>query len=312
MQALGQWRLQVGLQELALPAAAVLKGEVHPVPVVRACRADKDRQIEGESAPSPVIESRTMSKCLVALLMLFISAIPLVAADNQKPSSQDAKQYEDQGNTTQQERHKSADESPGWQKLATWPDGITAWAVILTLIVLAFQTYYTRKSVEAAQNSIALQFRPKLSIRAIKLDVSGALKSKDVPAIWRLVLANVGGSIAHVRPTTIIFDAIVQDGDQQTIEPLGTEQIEAFSLSPGEIKIISSEVTNARDHLRVGKLFGNDPDVGQYVWVRCTGAFVFTDESQIERRIGFRRRFDTKTGVLDPDPDPEYEFDDET
>jgi hypothetical protein len=202
--------------------------------------------------------------------------------------------------------------SPYWVNFFRWPDGITTLAVVCTLLAIVWQSGEMRRSVSAAQESIALQFRPKLSIRAIKLDISQTLKAKDAPAIWRLVLANVGSSIAYVLPTKITFDSMVMDGEQYTICPLGTEQIEAFPLNPGAIKIISSEITNARDHLRVGKIFSDDPVVGQYIWVRCTGVFVFRDTIEIERRIGFRRRFDIKTGVLLPDSDSEYEFDDET
>ena len=264
-----------------------------------------------------VVQFRTMSKYLMAPLIFSVLAIPMMAADYQK----DSKQGQNQGGTTitvvddhssQQETPQHTDKPQGWYRFFSWPEGITAWAVILTLVVLGIQTNEIRKSVRAAQDSIVLQFRPKLSIRAIKLDVSQNLKTEESPAIWRMVLANVGGSVALVRPTTISFDSLVIDGDQETIYPLGTEQIEAFPLSPGDIRIFRSEITNARDHLRVGKNFSDDPIVGQYVWVRCTGVFVFTDRIKIERRIGFRRRFDIKTGVLIPDSDSEYEFDDET
>jgi hypothetical protein len=262
-----------------------------------------------------------MSKCLLALLMFSVLEIPILATAYQKTSRLDSKQNQNGGNTnitvtddhsSQKESQQCADKPQGWHKFVAWPEGVTAWAVILTLVVLGIQTNEIRKSVRAAQNSIALQFRPKLSIRAIKLDVLQTLKSKDAAAIWRLVLANVGSSIAYVHHTTINFDSMVNDGDQQTIYRLGTEEIEAFSLSPGQIKILTSEVTNARDHLRVGKIYSDDPVVGQYVWVRCTGVFVFTDTIKIERRIGFRRRFEIKTGILLPDSDSEYEFDEET
>jgi hypothetical protein len=202
--------------------------------------------------------------------------------------------------------------SPYWVKFFGWPDGITAIAVICTLLAIVWQSGEMRRAANLTQTSIALQFRPKLSIRAIKLDVSQNLKCKDSPAIWSLVLANVGDSIARIQPTTITFDSIIEDGDRETIETLGTDEIEAFSLDPGAIKILRSEITNARDHLRVAKIFSDDPVVGQYVWVRCTGALVFKDTIGIERRLGFRRRFDVKTRTLVPDPDPEYEFDDET
>jgi hypothetical protein len=55
-------------------------------------------------------------------------------------------------------RHELCDECqqnaernfPRWYRLFSWPEGITAWAIILTLIVIAEQTSQTRVAAEAA------------------------------------------------------------------------------------------------------------------------------------------------------------------
>jgi hypothetical protein len=44
-----------------------------------------------------------------------------------------------------------------WDKLLSWPEGITAWLILLTLYAIGWQSWETRKSAQAARNSIRLQ-----------------------------------------------------------------------------------------------------------------------------------------------------------
>jgi hypothetical protein len=164
-----------------------------------------------------------------------------------------------------------------------WPEQITALAVIASLIVVATQTYYTRiaaqatadaakatlESVKVAEKSILLQFRPKLSVRSMTLDVSKALAKTDGAVVWRLVMANIGSSPAYIRKFEIVFDSLVQDIGKDVVYSLGTESIDAFTLAAGAIKILDSKISNAQDHVLVAKNF-SDTSFGQYVWVRCT------------------------------------------
>lgn len=56
--------------------------------------------------------------------------------------------------------HDDADnpyESPVWAKYVTLPEGVGAWAVILTLFVIAWQSIETREAASAARGSIRLQ-----------------------------------------------------------------------------------------------------------------------------------------------------------
>ncbi len=57
-----------------------------------------------------------------------------------------------------EEEKANADDYLQWgYKLFEWPDGITAWAIIATGFVIAWQSYETRKSAEAARDSIRIQ-----------------------------------------------------------------------------------------------------------------------------------------------------------
>jgi hypothetical protein len=201
-----------------------------------------------------------------------------------------------------------------WDKMLK-PDVLPVWigggAAFLASIVGLGVLWVNSGQTRIAQQTLALQFRPKLSIRTMKFDISKALSNTNSVAEWRAVVANIGTSTANVASTVITFDSCVDDSGTETIYPLGVEDVAAFNLEAGEIKTLSSLLTNARDHIAVGIHF-SDTAGGQYVWVRCTGVFVYTDRAGIKRRQGFRRRFDMKKREFVPDPDPEYEFDDET
>src|SRR5271154_4837844 len=42
----------------------------------------------------------------------------------------------------------------GWHRLVTWPEGITAWAVILTLAAIAWQSVATARAAVATENAV--------------------------------------------------------------------------------------------------------------------------------------------------------------
>src|ERR1035437_7480206 len=96
---------------------------------------------------------------LLALCLLFVYAIH-VACQNQYSPEQNAKQTAQQSQVTlppqtsdQQATKGQQNPSgyfPGWRRLLTWPDGITAFAVILTLLGIVWQSSETRKAAQAA------------------------------------------------------------------------------------------------------------------------------------------------------------------
>jgi hypothetical protein len=43
---------------------------------------------------------------------------------------------------------------PSWYRLVSWPEGIGAWVVLLTLMAIAEQTNQTRRAAEAAESSV--------------------------------------------------------------------------------------------------------------------------------------------------------------
>jgi hypothetical protein len=49
---------------------------------------------------------------------------------------------------------EGANSLEGWHRLVTWPEGITTWAIILTLAAIVWQAILTRKAVQVAQASV--------------------------------------------------------------------------------------------------------------------------------------------------------------
>jgi hypothetical protein len=52
---------------------------------------------------------------------------------------------------------RRTDQPPRWHKFVAWPEGITVWAILFTLVAISWQSYETRKSAKAALKSIKLQ-----------------------------------------------------------------------------------------------------------------------------------------------------------
>jgi hypothetical protein len=56
-----------------------------------------------------------------------------------------------------QKAKSSESDPPWWHVFFTWPEGITAWAIMLTLGAIIWQAWETRKAATAAGDSIKLQ-----------------------------------------------------------------------------------------------------------------------------------------------------------
>jgi hypothetical protein len=51
------------------------------------------------------------------------------------------------------DEHDRGDNPHGWHKLLTWPAGITAWAIMLTLAAIVWQSTETRRSASASKQA---------------------------------------------------------------------------------------------------------------------------------------------------------------
>jgi hypothetical protein len=103
-----------------------------------------------------------MLKYLLAIGLIFGVAIYIscqyqnAAAQPEQPA---AKNASTRGTAISNDRHSPKDAKnsewylPRWYRLFAWPDGITTWAVLLTLLAIAEQTHQTAKAAQATKAS---------------------------------------------------------------------------------------------------------------------------------------------------------------
>jgi len=153
-----------------------------------------------------------MLKCLAILSAVIIGLTIYVACQNQGAASQGQQQganptvapvspsaHDEQA---QNNTNKASGNLPGWYRLFAWPDGTTAWAIILTLIAIAEQTRQTAiaaKATRQATEHLISSERAWVLATEVRL-TSGA---KDSPygvdqVFIHCAAKNVGNSAARV------------------------------------------------------------------------------------------------------------------
>lgn len=103
---------------------------------------------------------------LIGVTVVFGGAL-FVSHQYQSASSQCAKECDQvhPGNLSPSSSAKDCQECqeyaerhlPRWYRLFGWPEGITTWAILLTLLAIAEQTHQTKRAAEASRDSIRLQ-----------------------------------------------------------------------------------------------------------------------------------------------------------
>src|ERR1700677_3239247 len=120
-----------------------------------------------------------MKKYLLGFLLAFLLSVLVTGqyekyADNSTPPSQGGgSPTVTPGNAPQPKDNSQKPQSypPSWLRVSyqlfCWPNGITVWALFLTLMTIAEQTMETRKAAENAGKQLAFQkeiLRPRLKI----------------------------------------------------------------------------------------------------------------------------------------------------
>ena len=98
-------------------------------------------------------------------------------------------------------------EVPGWLQVSYqavgWPEGVTVWALLLTLVVIAEQTDETRRSADISSRVMVAQFRPKLIVRKIAMTKGTMIATFGVedarPWTADFDIANAGQGTADTR-----------------------------------------------------------------------------------------------------------------
>jgi hypothetical protein len=105
---------------------------------------------------------------ILAAVSFAIAAVPAPDQINGNPPTSQTRQSqieppapsvapEISNQATREHLQDPRDRPQGWRKFATWPEGITAWLVMLTFGAIVWQAWETRKAAEAARDGIRLQ-----------------------------------------------------------------------------------------------------------------------------------------------------------
>jgi hypothetical protein len=101
-----------------------------------------------------------MLKVLAIIAAVILGLTIYVAIQDQRATEQAPEQTAHQANAPvasgvgnehpQENTKKPSRNLPSWYGFFTWPDGMTAWAILLTLLAVAWQANETRRAAEAS------------------------------------------------------------------------------------------------------------------------------------------------------------------
>jgi hypothetical protein len=173
-----------------------------------------------------------MLKGLVILAVICVAVVAMPAQheiDGKQGAQQrqgDGKQTADTAshNNTANYYQQGAPEKPqGWHKFVTWPEGVTASAIVLTLVAIAWQAVETRRAVRVSRDAIILQYRPKVIVRSL-----GVYNPTSAELEVRLTIRNSGATTANIQNSAFQIQWM-KDGQP---EPRPDDKIKAFRLKP--------------------------------------------------------------------------------
>jgi hypothetical protein len=183
-----------------------------------------------------------------------------------------------QGNHAQQEAKNLTQSTPFWFRFFTWPDGVTAWAILLTLFAIAEQTKQTRKAAEAAlvsANAANTQIQMMFEKERARLTITFPDESESM-MVWpdkkeqmgsfRINLKNVGGTAAF--NITASYDAFASEPDSI---PHSEELF--YLVVPADVEANSWEQTGP---LNVDGRFSGD-SAPQIFCVYARGVITYSD-----------------------------------
>jgi hypothetical protein len=265
-----------------------------------------------------------MLKYLAALVVVFGLAF-VVARQDQHGADQAAQTHKAAVATPPNEQHPKENienptgDSPRWYvlylySLFRWPSGTTTWAVILTLLAVAEQTAQTRRSVEMTSRSLILSHRPKLIVRAIKIDRIGSVPVIGAPKGDTTIvcgISNSGEGAAEIRDSRLSIVKLEPRPDGTYPLPTYPDDGYAFTktvFKSGEFReeLISISFNDGAIFRMLGtKRAGGEKYSGDYF---CLGFVIYGDSIGTKRRTAFFRHYNANTGSFDRVKDSDYEY----
>lgn len=176
---------------------------------------------------------------------------------------------------------------PSWIETFTWPDGVTAWALLLTLLVIAWQSAETRAaaiateaSVEAGKETAKRQLRAYLCVShaVVTITPQGQIKS-------RVDIENGGQTPAYnVRSWSHPIITQYPPGDKLKPPPNGLPQGVSIIPSKREQHLPAKPISAGANSAKVIETLGN-PNVAYYVHGRIEYVDVFKDAHFVDFRL---------------------------
>lgn len=173
---------------------------------------------------------KAIAKKYLPLAILFVLVVATLGmsryAETRKKNHQDNTNHIQRGPTiTPDKATESAKEtdktedSPSWIETFTWPDGVTTWALLLTLFVIAWQSTETRDAAKAANSQIQMMMNKERARLRVELD-SFDPKYNGYRAGYRVkaTVSIFGSTEAYIERT--VFFAGVMRPDESEIEIL--------------------------------------------------------------------------------------------
>jgi hypothetical protein len=194
---------------------------------------------------------------------------------------------------------------PWGYDLITWPEGITTWAVLATGFIIGWQSWETRKSANASEKSIILQFRPKILVRG------GEVRRERKTLTY--IVTNAGGSEAKIIATRIaalmaeewpIAFLNSQDSPQNTLLGAGLSDERNIDLPEN----ITNALGRAIFANGANKKWG--PKTQIVPGIIFAGTIRYEDRIGIVRSMGFCRRYDPDLKKFVPTGDDDYNYSD--
>ncbi|MEO7030383.1 MAG: hypothetical protein ABI147_13380 [Acidobacteriaceae bacterium] len=206
-----------------------------------------------------------------------------------------------------QEAEKSQQQSSVWDVLTTWPESITAWLLLLTLIAISWQAWETREAAIAASEGVRLgrdefvaTFRPRIHVRSV------VLLPQNGTATAFLILVNNGGTNATIMEGDMVLEWMV-DGNAPRL-CMKRISIPKHVLHVGEDSTHS--IVLGDDEFRTFERLNDADHTGRKVFFACNGRVRYADKNGTIRITGFERLYNFSEPRFIKPTDSDFEYED--
>lgn len=249
-----------------------------------------------------------------------MSGQPNKAADQENQPSAQSQQPQvsrDSHDTHNYSNHKNSDGKAKplhWYESLKRPEWLLVILAIPSIGFVGWQTWETRRAANTSNRTMISQFRPKIAIRAIKLDPSSYMYfDRRGDGIWKIVIsvANTGGTRAVIAEGIGYLQTYKKDYPIDELTPWWILE-SPISIEAGErVEIIYPlDARRIRDYMEPAEAetILKDREPERYPIFR--GTIKYRDEIGITRQTGFCRQWSFRKKGFEVLDDPEFEYQD--